>query len=919
MKKLISVFLAAALLFGISAMGISAFAATVYTEGEYSYTVSNGEATITKAAGVSGKVTLPATLGGYPVTAIGGSAFVNNVAITETVIPDSVKTIGSSAFEGCTALAKINIPASVTSIGSSVFRSCTDLEKITVEEGNPSYTADETGVLFSKDKTKIVSYPAGNKRTEYVIPDYVTEIERYAFAGNKNLEEIIWNNPDLILGLGAFSYCTSLTRVTIPEGTTHLSDWLFNACFSLSEVNLPESLETIAAGAFHWCISLEHIELPSGLKELGNNAFRECEGLKSITLPDGLEAIYPNAFHQCYSLESINIPESVTYIGANAFYQCFSLKEITFPEGIKTVFGSVMRYCDKLEKVNLPESVVAINDESFMDCRSIKTLSIPKNVETVTGGAFINCAALEKISVDADNAYFTAGSDGILFSKDGAKLVYYPANKQQKVYTVPDTVTSIGTYAFCSAQNLATVVIPDSVTTIEAAAFYGLNIRDIYFEGTQEEWNAFAVATDTANPVKANVHFNYNGTDHVHEYSQAITTEPTCSGNGTKSYTCSCGESTEISYHYTTGKMMCLGVSYESVIVEDADCSAAGTRNLCCDKCGNALAVRETAKPEHSMNISVSDSAIDFECTDCGYAYTEEIPADAGYVYYKGDERERAHIYHTGDKIVTPPTPEKEGYTFFGWKDESGNVVELGTMPDKNMILTASFGKILEAENFGVTATFDEGCFDEDVSLSVKELSGESKLGDFYVVDNEIYSQVGLFNIKMVNDSDKVVQPNSGKKVTVKFAIPEGYTEHNIFAISHWKSDGTREKFTTENSDGARIENGYIIIEVGEFSEFSIHVKSSAAISKLPSKTAYNYKEGIDLSGIELTVTKDDGSVEKVTDTSRMTVSGYDSSKIGEQTVTVECEGSSAQFTVSVNYAWWQWIIRILLLGFLWY
>lgn len=919
LKRIISAFLAAVMLLSIAAMGISAFAATEYTEGSYRYTVSGGEAIITKAADVSGDITLPSALGGYPVTAIGESAFLNCNAVTGITLPNSVESIGATAFENCTALDKFTIPASVTSIGIGAFKSCTALEKITVDANNTVYASDEKGIVFNKEKTKIHTYPAGSKRTEYVIPDYITEIERSAFHGSKNLEEVIWNNPELKFGISAFSNCTGIRTVTIPEGTTHLSEWLFNACFSLAEVNLPESLEVINIGAFHWCTSLEYVELPSGLKEISNNAFRECERLKDISLPDGLEVIRPNAFHQCYSLESIEIPESVTYIGDTAFYQCYSLKEITLPDGITSIDGSTLRYCIDLENVSIPDSVTAINDDAFMDCRSLETVTIPEKVRALTGKAFDNCTSFEKVVVDENNAYFTAGSDGILFSKDGKKLVYYPANKQQAVYAVPDTVASIGKYSFCNAQNLASIVIPDSVTEIEAAAFLSDNIRDIYFEGTQEEWNAFAAATDTANPVTATVHFNHKSTDHVHEYAQSITAEPTCSTNGTKAYSCSCGENAQVSWHYSTAKMLCSDAEREWKVVEAADCSVTGIRNLCCSKCGYALLVRDTEKPAHSLSITVSDSAIDFECTDCGYAYTEEIPDGAGYVYYKGSEKERVHVYNAGEKIIVPPAPKKDGLSFFGWKDESGNTVELGTMPDNNMVLTASYGKILESESFDVTATFDEDCFNEDVSLSVKEVEGESKLGGVYMMGKDSYKQVGFFEIKMVNEKTETVQPNSGKKVTVKFPIPEGYGEGDRFIITHWFSNGDRERFSTDADGGAIIENGYLIINVGQFSEFSIHVKTSAEVSKLPSKTAYNYKEGLNLSGIELTVINSDGTAEKITDTSKMTVSGYDSSKIGEQTVFVEYDGCRAQFTVTVSYAWWQWIIRVLLLGFLWY
>ena len=92
------------------------------------------------------------------------------------------------------------------------------------------------------------------------------------------------------------------------------------------------------------------------------------------------------------------------------------------------------------------------------------------------------------------------------------------------------------------------------------------------------------------------------------------------------------------------------------------------------------------------------------------------------------------------------------------------------------------------------------------------------------------------------------------------------------------------------------------------------------AITKLPSKTSYTYKSGnLDLSGLVLSVTCTDGTTETVTDTSKMKITGFDSTKIGSQTVTVEYEGRTNNFEVTVSYAWWQMIIRILLLGFLWY
>ena len=135
--------------------------------------------------------------------------------------------------------------------------------------------------------------------------------------------------------------------------------------------------------------------------------------------------------------------------------------------------------------------------------------------------------------------------------------------------------------------------------------------------------------------------------------------------------------------------------------------------------------------------------------------------------------------------------------------------------------------------------------------------------------------------------------------------------------------------------DMLKHENGYLIFDVTHFSYFAVCVAnnepivpdtptektvSSVSVATLPTKTSYTYKtDNLDLSGLALTVTYSDGTTETVTDTSKMKITGFDNTKTGTQTVSAEYAGASASFDITVSYAWWQWIIRILLLGFLWY
>ena len=218
------------------------------------------------------------------VTSIGSCAFYDCTGLTSITIPDSVTSIGNGAFYNCTGLTSVTIPDSVTSIGDEAFNNCTRLTSITVKEGNPNYSSDEYGVLFNKDKTLLIQYPIGNKRTSYTIPDSVTSIGDWAFA-----------------------QCTSLTSVTIGNSVTSIGEAAFWLCTSLTSVTIGNSVTSIGSSAF-WC----------------------CTGLTSITIPDSVTSIGDYAFIYCTGLTRVTIPDSVTSIGDNAFISCTSLTDVYY-------------------------------------------------------------------------------------------------------------------------------------------------------------------------------------------------------------------------------------------------------------------------------------------------------------------------------------------------------------------------------------------------------------------------------------------------------------------------------------------------------------------------------------------------------------------------------------------------------------
>lgn len=198
---------------------------------EYQYMEEAGQITITAYWGESKSPVIPSTIDGKCVTKIAQHAFLKNFAITDVLLPESITTIDREAFYTCLNLESITIPDSVTSIGENPFFYCFALTEINVSSENPNYSS-ETGILFNKDKTTVISCPQGKSGT-VLLPDGVTNINRNAFYFCKSLQTI--TIPDSVTSIGneAFADCSSLTMITIPASVTSIGDQAFEHCDNL--------------------------------------------------------------------------------------------------------------------------------------------------------------------------------------------------------------------------------------------------------------------------------------------------------------------------------------------------------------------------------------------------------------------------------------------------------------------------------------------------------------------------------------------------------------------------------------------------------------------------------------------------------------------------------------------------------------
>ncbi len=266
---------------------------------------------------------------------IAGNAF-NNADFVESVsIPNSVKNICDTAFAGCYYLESINIPNSVTNIGEDVFLNCSNLTEIKVDANNPSYSS-QNGVLYNKDKTKLIACPAALSGS-FEIPSSVVTIGDYAFYGCEYLTSIKIPNSVKIIDDFAFYGCTNLTTITIPDSVTDIGACAFEGCKKIKKITIPSSVKNIGECAFRYCDNLKSITV-----DKNNNSYSSKDGVLynknkteliqcpaavkgSFTVPSSVTSICKYAFTGCKKINKIIIPKSVTNIGEWAFEGCDSL------------------------------------------------------------------------------------------------------------------------------------------------------------------------------------------------------------------------------------------------------------------------------------------------------------------------------------------------------------------------------------------------------------------------------------------------------------------------------------------------------------------------------------------------------------------------------------------------------------------
>lgn len=223
---------------------------------------------------------------------------------------------------------------------------------------------------------------------------------------------------------------------------------------------------SIGMRAFSCCTELKSVTIPNGVTRIGRDAFFRCSGLESVTMPNYATSIGEGVFSRCRRLKSVMIPDGVMNIGERAFYRCIGLVSVMLPTGVTSIGNMAFYDCHQLTNISLPDSVTCIGNEAFSRCFALQSITIPAKVNMICGNVFRGCRNLKSISVACANPSYKSDS-GMLLTKDGATLL----SGVNGYVTIPNGVTRIGKEAFWGCRDLEVVTIPSSVTSIANDAF----------------------------------------------------------------------------------------------------------------------------------------------------------------------------------------------------------------------------------------------------------------------------------------------------------------------------------------------------------------------------------------------------------------------------------------------------------------
>ena len=346
------------------------------------------------------------------------------------------------------------------------------------------------------------SVPASADSVDMMIFELNRDSKSYRVASSdRNIEgEIVipetYNGmPVTVIAYGAFSNCTKITSVIIPDSVTDIEDRAFYYCYNLESITIPDTDMNIGADAFTKTIPYyNYFNSDEGVFYIGNHLIEVDENYswEEFVIKDGTKTIASSAFDHCTNLYAVTIPDSVINIGIGAFSSCINLTSVTIPANIGDY---AFDFCSNLTSVTIKDGVTSIGAGAFNDCTNLTSFNIPRSVSSIGARAFSNCSNFTSINIpdsvtnigeDAfyNTAYYNDDKNweqGVLYignhlvaankSFNNEGVMEYVGNIEGS-YAIKDGTLTIADYAFGYCEKLTDITIPHSVKYIGIGAFF---------------------------------------------------------------------------------------------------------------------------------------------------------------------------------------------------------------------------------------------------------------------------------------------------------------------------------------------------------------------------------------------------------------------------------------------------------------